>query len=283
MVKLVGFIYRRIPQHMKTQQPIKFTKMHGLGNDFIVINALYKSIYLEPLTIQKLSRRYTGIGFDQLLLLEPSEQVGFACRFFNSDGSEAEQCGNGIRCAARYIHENGLIDATEFAIETKAGIVNINIHDYNKIEVSLGVPYFEADKQLTLEGHSDVYKMSVLSMGNPHAILTVESLESFPITDIGKQIATHHSFPKGSNVGFMQIINSKHFLLRTYERGVGETLACGSNACAAAVSGMMKQVLLNTVTVELELGTLQIEWQGVGYPVIMTGSAERVFEGEFII
>ncbi len=259
-------------------QTINFTKMHGLGNDFIVIDAIHQKINITDLTIPTLSHRYTGIGFDQLLWLSSSTKADFSCRFFNADGSEAEQCGNGVRCIARYIHENKLLNKNKFWIETKASLVEVLIKDYAEIEVKLGIPIIEENIQLSLQNNM-IYPLSILSLGNPHAILLVETLENFPITTIGSQIATHQSFAHGINVGFVQIKNSHHIILRTYERGVGETLACGSNACAAVVSGILNQQLAPDVTVELPLGTLQIQWAGPGMPVIMTGPAEKVFDG----
>jgi diaminopimelate epimerase len=263
---------------------IKFTKMHGLGNDFVIIDSIRQSIQIGQIPIQKLSHRYTGIGFDQLIWISPSSRADFSCRFFNTDTSEAEQCGNGIRCVARFLHENGLTQKKQMTLETKAGIVKVNIHDYDNIEVSLGIPSLQGKKTLALDTYhkdSNLYDVAVLSMGNPHAILSVDSIKNFPVRHIGQLIATHPTFPQGTNVGFMQVIDQDKVLLRTYERGVGETLACGSNACAAVVAGIVNHALNKRVTVELELGQLQIQWQGENQPVIMTGPAVRVFDGEY--
>lgn len=252
--------------------------MHGLGNDFVVIDSISQQIDIVDLPIQKLSNRMTGIGFDQLLLIAPSHDADFSCRFFNADGSEAEQCGNGVRCAARYFHEKKLSAKKSLLIETIAGIIPANIFDYQHIEVKLGIPSFDKNKILELQNKQ--YEMTVLSLGNPHAILGVNSVNLYPINEIGSQISTHPAFPSGVNVGFMEVIDPQHIVLRTYERGVGKTFACGSNACAAVAAGIINKQLKNKVIVELELGQLQIEWQGDGHSVVMTGPAETVFEGE---
>jgi len=265
---------------MKNPSHIKFTKMHGLGNDFIIIDTTQQTFFnLAKFPIQQLSHRYTGIGFDQALIIGTSNKANYSCRFFNADGSEAEQCGNGVRCVARFLHENGLLSNNQLTIETKAGIIAVVIHDYEHIQVSLGTPVIEADKKIQLDNSQISYSMSVLSMGNPHAILQVKSVNDAAVQDLGQQIATHPDFPKGVNVGFMEIVTPEQILLRTYERGVGETLACGSNACAAVVAGITNRLLKNIVTVSLALGQLQIAWSGENSAVTMTGPASRVFEG----
>lgn len=253
--------------------------MHGLGNDFVVIDGMTQKIMVTELDVPKWSHRHTGIGFDQLLFIESSEKADFSCRFFNSDGSEAEQCGNGVRCAARYVYEKKLVDKAILRIETLAGIVNVTIHDYEHIEVQLGVPRFAANKQLVIGEEKTPHDLFVLSVGNPHAIMQVDSVKQVPIQEIGREVATHSIFPDGVNVGFMQIINPRHIMLRTYERGVGETLACGSNACASVAAGVFNRLLEQQVKVELALGSLQVEWLGEGHPLVMTGPAAIVFEG----
>jgi diaminopimelate epimerase len=264
-----------------THQTIKFTKMHGLGNDFIVIDTISTSPPpLTDLLIQTLSHRQTGIGFDQLLLLSSSHHADVTCRFFNADGSEAEQCGNGVRCVARYIHETKLVHNNTVKIETKAGIVDITIHNYEHIEVTLGIPQIESDQHILL-GKNKEYTLSVLSKGNPHAIIVVPSVQEFPVREIGEQIATHPLFPKGVNVGFMEIISREKIRLRTYERGVGETFSCGSNTCAAVAAGIQKKLLNDYVSVTQALGQLEVRWKGAGYPVVMTGPATKVFSGEY--
>lgn len=251
---------------------IKFTKMHGLGNDFIVVNALDQ--VFSPEKMIPFSDRQLGIGFDQLLVIDKSNRADFSSRFFNADGSEAEQCGNGARCIARFLHENNFLKNNHLKLETKAGILDITIHDYEKICVTMGAPEFFS---------SPLENFLTLSMGNPHAISRVHSVKNFPVTEKGKEIATHSVFPEGINVGFMEIVNRNKIRLRTYERGVGETCACGSNACAAVVTGINNNWLENKVTVELEHGNLLIEWEGDKHPVLMTGPAEKVFEGSLAI
>lgn len=259
--------------------------MHGLGNDFVILNG--DKIHLEKSLIQQLSNRHTGIGFDQLLVVEPSQKADFSCRIFNADGSEAEQCGNGMRCVARFVHESRLTNKKNLSLETKAGIIPIRIHDdYNTIEVKMGVPVLQHQRLKLTPTIPDLNssnvaspEMSILSLGNPHAVLQVKSLFNFPVTQLGQQIGTHSFFPQGVNVGFMEIIDRNNIRLRTFERGVGETLSCGSNACAAVVAGIWNNLLDNKVKVELALGSLLVEWAGNKEPVLLTGSANKVFDG----
>ncbi len=256
---------------------IKFTKMHGLGNDFIVINNLDNQFTMEKFPVRELSHRFSGIGFDQLLLIEKSTKADVACRIYNSDGSEAEQCGNGMRCVARFLHEEKFINKNSLSIETKAGIIEAKIKDYDAIEIAMGAPEILPPLDMLLDTYA--LKLSVISMGNPHAILKVVSAANSPVQSLGQQISTHSYFPNGTNVGFMEIVNREHIRLRTYERGAGETLACGSNACAAVVAGIQQNILDNEVKVELALGQLKISWQKNKSPVLMTGPASRVFDG----
>jgi len=260
---------------------IHFTKMHGLGNDFIVINALKNSIHLTPDKIKQLSDRQLGIGFDQLLLIQPSTQANFYCRIFNADGSEAEQCGNGLRCVARFIHEEKLSPQSSFTIETKAGVFPIVIDDYDHIRITLPEPQLQhPEMELEFDHQYGTISAAILSAGNPHAIIRVESLTVAPIDKLGFAISTHPSFPNGTNVGFMQIINPSHIKLRTFERGSGETHACGSNACAAAFTGLINGWLTSPVTVEFRYGSLLIERDETNKRLYMTGPASRVFEGD---
>jgi diaminopimelate epimerase len=257
-----------------------FTKMHGLGNDFMVINTLNQSIDLKQLPITTLSDRHVGVGFDQLLLIEKSKQADFFCRIFNADGSEAEQCGNGLRCVARFIHENGLYAGSTFSLETKAGVFPIDINDYDHIRVTLAAPNHAAQSvELSLPNQLGNLTVNVLSLGNPHAVIKVASLESTPINLLGPAISTHPHFPQGTNVGFMQIINPNHVRLRTIERGSGETHACGSNACAAALTGIKNGWLQSPVKVEFHYGELLIDWDDTKHLIHMTGPAARVFSG----
>lgn len=257
---------------------IQFTKMHGLGNDFVVINATTNPVSLHQFPIQQFSDRNVGIGFDQLLVIEPSKQADFYCRIYNSDGSEAEQCGNGLRCVARYLHEEKMLRDSSITIETKAGIFPITIQDYDHIRVTMGAPSVQ-ENLVSLKLKSSTQPISVISTGNPHAILKVESVDQVIPTQLGSEISIHSHFPHGANVGFMQIVTPHHIRLRTFERGAGETHACGSNACAAAVAGIVNGWLKNKVDVEFRFGQLMIEWEGEGKPLYMTGPAAKVFAG----
>lgn len=258
---------------------LSFTKMHGLGNDFAVVNTLAQPLTPDVLAIAKLADRHRGIGFDQLLLIEPSQEADFFCRIFNADGSEAEQCGNGLRCVARFIHEQGLTASRTFSIATKAGVYPLHIDDYDHIRVTMGTPDIqETLVELNIATVNRI-ALSVLSVGNPHAIVKVDSIQSALPATLGEPLSTHAYFPQGANIGFMQIISPHHIRLRTFERGVGETFACGSNACAAAVAGMINGWLQPRVDVEFRYGTLTIEWEGKGKPIHMTGPATHVFSG----
>jgi diaminopimelate epimerase len=270
-------------------QAIKFSKMHGLGNDFIVIDSTTQPFQLSVASISALADRHRGIGFDQLLQIEKSSKADFACRIFNSDGSEAEQCGNGLRCVGRFLYEENLTAKKSFTIETKAGLFDVLIHAIDLIQVSMGAPCFQLEKiPFLAEGIQKTYildvnqsplRFSVLSMGNPHAVMEVDSVQNFPVNKIGPVVAQHPAFPQSTNVGFMEILDRTHIRLRTFERGVGETFACGSNACAAVVAGINNNLLDHQVIVILLYGELLIEWQGMNNPVLMTGPATRVFDG----
>jgi diaminopimelate epimerase len=273
---LENFICQNKDPPMNKTKPLTFTKMHGLGNDFVVLNAMQQAINTHHLPISTLGARHTGIGFDQLLIIEPSTQADFFCRIFNADGSEAEQCGNGLRCVARFIHEEGLCTQAEFNIETLAGVYAVRISDYEHIRIVMGVPHIaELGMQL-----GEVQVDAVLSVGNPHALIKVPSIEMVEVAKVGLAVSKHAHFPHGANVGFMQVLDKTHVRLRTYERAVGETFACGSNACAAVVAGIARGWLESPVKVAFKQGTLEIEWAGEKEPVVMTGAAARVFEGE---
>ena len=270
---------------------LTFNKMHGLGNDFVVIDGITHTANLTKPLIQALANRHTGIGFDQLLLIKTSQLADFSCLIFNADGSEAEQCGNGMRCVARFVHENKLTTKDTITLETKTRIIQAKIINYNTIWIDMGIPVFEpsaipfnADRirklyEIPLDDGQPGFALSVLSMGNPHAILQVSSTQHFPVTKFGPQVSTHSLFPHGVNVGFMEVVSPAHIRLRTYERGSGETLACGSNACAAVVAGINGNVLEHEVLVELSLGNLTVKWTGENAPVEMTGPAALVFCG----
>lgn len=272
-----------------------FCKMHGLGNDFMVVDAIHQTIDLKKIPISLLADRHLGVGFDQLLLITPSTKADFACRIYNADGSEAEQCGNGMRCIARYLHEEQLTQKKSLSIETISGLIHVKIINYDMIEVNMGMPSFEPEKIPFITHHPAYHydikpdpdmpamHFTVLSMGNPHAILIVPSINDAPVATIGSKIASHALFPKGTNVGFMEIVNRGHIRLRTFERGTGETFACGTNACASVVAGIIHHELDQKVNVELNYGNLLIEWGGKNTPAILAGSATRVFNGTYFI
>lgn len=263
------------------KQSITFAKMHGLGNDFMVIDAINQTIKTSLLPIAALADRHTGIGFDQLLLIKPAKKADFYCQIFNADGSEAEQCGNGLRCVARFIKENALTNQSEFKIETISGIYPVSINGYNHITITMGAPtVINKNMELVLADGQRISSLSILSIGNPHAIITVPSMVNLDVSGTGSQISTHAAFPAGINVGFMEIVNPRRIRLRTYERGSGETLACGSNACAAVVTGITQGLLENQVGVEYQHGKLTIEWEGNNNPAKLSGPAELVFTGE---
>lgn len=271
---------------------LKFTKMHGLGNDFVVIDAINQSLGLTSEQSQWIADRHFGIGCDQILIVEPATQVNvdFKYRIFNADGSEVAQCGNGARCFARFVKEKGLTDKNDIVVETNAGIMILTIRNDNRVTVNMGVPQFEPrdiplnvnTEALSYEAEVNHHKVNfgAVSMGNPHAVILVDDVISAPLETVGKSLESHPLFPERVNVGFMQIIDSSHAKLRVYERGSAETLACGSGACAAAVVGQRWGKLGQDVVINLPGGELRILWQGEGSPVMMTGPAEFVFEGE---
>lgn len=265
-------------------QTIQFTKMHGLGNDFIVIENIQQSFDWRHLPAKTLADRHLGIGCDQILIIEPSKNADFFCRILNADGSEAEQCGNGLRCAARYVHEKKMHPHANLTIETIAGVFPVEIKNYDQIRVTIPSSNIESSAmQLELPPAGTTVKGSALSIGNPHFIIQVSDIQTAATGHIGLAIATHPSFPQGTNVGFMQIMNKNHIRLRTYERGAGETNACGSNACAAVAAGILQGSLLHSVQVDFKYGQLQIEWEGKGKPVHMNGPAAMVFNGEITV
>ena len=270
---------------------IPFTKMHGLGNDFVVFDATKGAITLTPPQIRKLADRRFGVGCDQVLLVEPSTAPGidFRYRIFNADGGEVEQCGNGARCFARYVYEHGLSRKTEIAVETNTGVIYPHLQANGEVSVNMGVPQFNpamvpftaAHEQLvyTLQVNGASLEMSVVSMGNPHAVVRVDDIDTAPVATLGPQIERHAHFPKRVNAGFMQVVDATHLRVRVYERGVGETLACGTGACAAMVSARRRALVAERVTVSLRGGDLAIAWAGMGAPVWMTGPAHTTFEG----
>lgn len=264
-------------------QTLKFSKMHGLGNDFVVIDGISQAITIDEIPVQMLADRHIGIGFDQLLLIERSNRADFLCRIFNADGSESEQCGNGMRCIARFVHEKNLNQNEFLTIETMGGIVNASLKNYDDITVEIGPPLILPSHEFTLVENQPNVRLFLLSIGNPHAILFVTSLADTPVSIWGSLISNHSFFPNGVNVGFVEIVDAERIRLRTFERGVGLTYACGSNACAAVVAGIQSKLLSNTVQVELPKGQLCVSWAGEQTPVKLTGPASWVFDGEIII
>ncbi|WP_109014958.1 diaminopimelate epimerase [Novimethylophilus kurashikiensis] len=271
---------------------LKFTKMQGLGNDFIVLDGIRQSFSLSVEVIRQLADRHFGIGCDQLLLVErpTSPEVDFRYRIFNADGSEVEQCGNGARCFVRFVHDQGLTDKHQIRVETARGIIVPRLESNGLVTVDMGAPVFEPaaipfqapTQSLTypLELNGSSIEISAVSMGNPHAVQIIDDLDTAPVAQQGPLIEHHPRFPNRVNAGFMQIVDRSHIRLRVYERGAGETLACGTGACAAAVSGMARGLLDADVTVSTRGGDLRIRWQGEGHPVLMTGPAVVVFSGE---
>jgi diaminopimelate epimerase len=268
---------------------INFTKMHGAGNDFMVIDAINQSVHLTPQQIQTLAHRQFGVGFDQLLLVETSTIADFKYRIFNADGSEVAQCGNGARCFVRFVVEQGLTDKLEISVETASGIITPKLEENGLVTVNMGAPRFEpheipfvADATSTgysLEVGNIHLTISAVSMGNPHAVQIVDNVETAPVVVLGSQIEVHPRFPERVNAGFMQIVDAHHIKLRVFERGSGETLACGTGACAAVVAGIQLGRLQSPVTVTARGGDLHIAWQGGASPVMMTGPAVTVFTG----
>ena len=270
---------------------LEFTKMHGLGNDFMVVDLISQRAYLDTVTIQRLADRHFGIGFDQLLIVEPPDvpNADFKYRIFNADGSEVEQCGNGVRCFARFVHERQLTTKTKIKVQTKAGIVEPELGPNGWVRVNMGYPKFlpeqipfvadEVDSLYDIDLRNNAkLTIDVVNMGNPHAVTVVPDVLTADVAGIGPQVESHIRFPQRVNAGFMQIIDESHARLRVFERGVGETLACGTGACAAAVSGMRRGLLGSKVEIELAGGKLQIEWTE-GDVVWMTGPTANVYEG----
>lgn len=269
---------------------IQFSKMHGLGNDFIVIDAINQQIDFTLEQVQQLSHRHFGIGCDQLLLVEKSKQADFRYRIFNADGGEVAQCGNGARCFAKFVKDKGLTDKTQISVETASGIIYPQIEADGNITVDMGKPRFEpndipflADERSTtylLDIDGVAYPVGAVSMGNPHAVVQVQDIEIAPVAEIGAKIESHPQFPERVNVGFMQVCNKNEIKLRVFERGVGETMACGTGACAAVVIGQTWQQLDAGVTAHLTGGDLRIHWTANEQDsVMMTGAAIHVFEG----
>lgn len=273
---------------------IPFVKMHGAGNDFVVIDATAAPVNLEREERRWLADRRLGIGFDQLLIVEAARgEEDFHYRIFNADGGEVEQCGNGVRCVARFIHERGLSQKTHLRLGSLGGVLEAELLDDGQVRVNMGAPRLApAEIPLLAEAESVTYAIQLegetvdvgaVSMGNPHAVLMVNDTDNTPVADLGEMLESHEKFPNRANIGFMQRIDQGHIRLRVFERGVGETLACGTGACAAVVWGIVADQLDNTVEVQLPGGVLVVSWQGRGSPVFLTGPAVTVFEGNITL
>ena len=271
--------------------PLEFTKMHGLGNDFVVIDAINQPVSLTPEQLRLLADRHLGIGFDQLLLVEAatSPTADFRYRIFNADGGEVGQCGNGARCFMQFVHEQGLSDKTTLQVETAGGPLQLTRSAAGQITVDMGIPRLEPaeipfiaparDITYSLDANNVRLEIAAVSMGNPHAVLLVDTVDSAPVAALGPLIESHPRFPERVNVGFMEIVDAHTIRLRVYERGAGETRACGSGACAAVVAGRLLERLSATVKVLLNGGELVVSWAGAGHPVLMTGPATTVYQG----
>jgi diaminopimelate epimerase len=271
---------------------LKFTKMHGLGNDFVVLEAMTQTITLSDAQVRRLADRRFGVGCDQVLLIEPPRAAGtdFYYRIFNADGGEVEQCGNGARCFLRYVLDHGLTTKREIRVGTGAGVIAPRLEKDGRITVEMGVPEFEPARipfeapaqaltyELAVDGGR--VEVSALSLGNPHAVQIVPDVERAPVASEGPLIERHPRFPQRVNAGYAQVVSRGRILLRVYERGSGETLACGSGACAAVVAGITRGLLDREVTVTTRGGDLGISWAGARKPVMMSGPAVTVFEGE---
>ncbi len=278
---------------------LRFTKMQGAGNDFVVLDGISQRVELSAAQLQRLADRRFGIGADQILLVQRPGQPGldFRYRIFNADGGEVEQCGNGARCFVRFVHERGLTHKRAIRVETLGGVIEPRLEDDGGVTVDMGTPVLEPasvpfdaeglvaraeqhDRLWPLQIHGRTAELSVLSMGNPHAVQVVVDVKQAPVAKDGPVIEHHRRFPRRVNAGFMQVLDRHTIRLRVWERGVGETLACGTGACAAAVAGILRGALDSPVAVHTRGGELRIAWAGAGRPVLMTGPAEAVFDGE---
>ncbi|MCU7554725.1 diaminopimelate epimerase [Alteromonas sp. ASW11-19] len=274
---------------------IQFSKMHGLGNDFMVVDNVTQNAFFSKEKIQQLADRNFGIGFDQLLMVEPpyDPEQDFHYRIFNADGSEVAQCGNGARCFARFVKQKGLINRNKIVVSTKAGKMVLYLEKDGQVTVNMGKPEFEpakvplkANKQenfyIIRDGDQTLF-CGAVSLGNPHCVMEVDDIDTAPVHDVGPQLERHERFPEGVNVGFMQVLSESHIKLRVFERGAGETLACGSGACAAVAIGQIQGKLGKDVRVDLPGGNLRVRWPGGDAPLKMTGPAEHIYDGQITL
>ena len=269
-----------------------FSKMHGLGNDFMVVDCITQNVFFSQDLIRRLADRHTGVGFDQLLVVEApyDPETDFHYRIFNADGSEVEQCGNGARCFARFVRLKGLTNKYSISVSTKKGKMILNVEDDGEVTVNMGVPEFEPNKiPFKAKQKEKTYIMragdktlfcGAVSMGNPHVVTVVDDVDTADVDTLGPLLESHERFPERVNAGFMQVVDRSHIRLRVYERGAGETQACGSGACGAVAVGILQGLLDENVKVSLPGGELNISWQGPGKPLFMTGPATHVFDGQ---
>ncbi|MGI9294766.1 MAG: diaminopimelate epimerase [Pseudomonadales bacterium] len=274
---------------------LRFTKMHGLGNDFVVVDRLSQHVRLNKSLVKRLGNRRFGIGFDQLLVVDHPHDpdVDFRYEIFNSDGNEVAQCGNGARCFAKYVTDKRLTGRNPIRVETNAGTLELQIMKDQQVRVNMGAPELDPQRvpfrapqraiTYTLEVDGRAVEFSAVALGNPHAVIVVDDCVNAPVVELGQQIGAHEDFPEGVNVGFMQVLDQNTYELRVFERGVGETLACGSGACAALVAGNTRGLLGSKACAHMKGGLLQLEWQGEDNPVFMTGPATTVYEGQIRI
>ncbi len=270
---------------------MQFSKMHGLGNDFMVVDAVTQNVYFSPELIRRLADRHCGVGFDQLLVVEPpyDPELDFHYRIFNADGSEVAQCGNGARCFARFVRMKNLTNKRELHVSTQTERMIITVTDDDLVRVNMGEPKFEpqdvpfraakAEKTYILRVAEQTVLCGVVSMGNPHCVIQVEDTDAAPVAFLGPLLENHERFPERANIGFMQVVNGQNIRLRVFERGVGETQACGSGACAAVAVGIAQGLLSSQVNVDLPGGRLEISWKGPGNPLFMTGPAVHIYDG----
>ena len=264
---------------------LAFTKMEGAGNDFVVLDFTNEVLSLSPEQIRKLSDRHFGVGADQILIVEKARQPGvdFRYRIFNADGAEVEQCGNGARCFAKFVRARGLSAKRELRVETLGGVIVPRLEDDGEVSVDMGPPVVEAPLLHKLVVAGETVELTLLSMGNPHAVQLVAEIERAPVTTQGPAIERHARFPDRVNAGYMQVRDRHRVALRVWERGAGETLACGTGACAAAVAGILRGLLASPVAVQARGGTLTVSWAGGDNAVWMKGPARSVFQGEIEI
>jgi len=269
---------------------LEFTKMQSLGNDFVVLDGVSRSIEISPSIARRIADRHFGVGCDQILLVEPDSTADFKFRIFNQDGSEVEQCGNGARCFAQFVRQKGLTDKDDISVQTVNARMLLTVRPDQSVRVEMGIPQFDPTKiPFEASGSADVYTLSLdeleveisaVGIGNPHSVMQVEDIDSIPVEILGPQIEGHRRFPQRVNAGFMQIVSSQHIRLRVYERGVGETLGCGSGACAAVAAGIARGLLSRSVRVSLPGGDAMVDWQGKNHPIFLSGPAHTIFSGE---